>query len=80
MECIDSIPDIVNMEKMTQYFGAPDWQMLKTVVYKLETSGKYVGVSIRGDLQVNEIKFSKFIRKKYNDSIILADEADLEKI
>lgn len=80
MEYMDSVPEIVNMEKMTKYFAHPDWQMLKTVIYKLEKSGKYVGVAIRGDLDINEIKFGKFIRKKYDDTITLADEADLEHI
>ena len=47
MEYIDSVPDIVNMEKMTAYFKAPDWQMLKTVVYKMQESGQYIAVAIR---------------------------------
>jgi hypothetical protein len=38
MEYIDSVPEIVNMDKMRKYFDAPNWKMLKTVVYKLETS------------------------------------------
>jgi len=37
MEYIDSIPEIVTMEKMTDYFKAPAWQMLKTVIYKLDS-------------------------------------------
>lgn len=47
MEYLDSIPEIVNMEKMTAYFKAPDWQMLKTVVYKMKESGQYIAVAIR---------------------------------
>jgi len=80
MEYIDTVPDIVNMEKMTKYFGAPDWQMLKTVIYKLQDSWKYVGVVIRWDLDVNEIKFGKFIRNIYAESFMLASEADLETL
>jgi hypothetical protein len=80
MEYIDTIPGIVNMEKMTKYFKAPDWQMLKTVVYKLQTSGKYIAVAIRGDLEINELKLSKYIRNKYNEEIALADEQDLETL
>ncbi len=34
MEIFDTVPDIVNMEKMKAYFQAPDYQMLKTVIYK----------------------------------------------
>jgi hypothetical protein len=42
MEYVDTVPEIVNMQKMTKYFEAPDWQMLKTVIYKLKKSGKDV--------------------------------------
>jgi len=80
MEYLDSIPEIVNMEKMTKYFQAPAWKMLKTVVYKLEKSGKYIAVAIRGDLDINEIKLRKFIAAKYDDTFVLADETDLEKL
>jgi len=80
MEYIDTVDDIVNMQKMTAYFEKPDWQMLKTVIYKLEKSSKYVWISLRGDLNVNEIKFKKFITEKYDDAIVLANEADLENI
>jgi prolyl-tRNA synthetase len=80
MEYIDSVPDIVNMEKMTKYFQAPAWQMLKTVIYKLENSGKYIGVAIRGDLDINEIKLGKFIREKHDDTFVLANESDLETL
>jgi hypothetical protein len=37
MEYMDTVPEIVSMEKMTEYFAHPDWQMLKTVVYKTES-------------------------------------------
>lgn len=80
LEYIDTVPDIVNMEKMTKYFGAPDWQMLKTVVYKLEKSQKYIAVAIRWDLDINELKLRKFLQKKYEESFSLAEESDLEKL
>lgn len=80
MEYLDSVPDIVNMEKMTKYFGAPDWQMLKTVIYKLQDSGKYIAVVIRGDLDINELKLGKYLRNTYAESFALADETDLEKL
>lgn len=79
MEYIDTIPEIVNMEKMTQYFAAPDWQMLKTVVYKTD-SGKYFSIVIRWDLDVNEIKVRKFITKKFGEWFVQANEEDLEKL
>jgi hypothetical protein len=46
MEYLNSVSDIVNMEKMASYFNAPDWQMLKTIVYKTN-SGKYFSIIIR---------------------------------
>lgn len=80
MEYIDSVPEIVNMEKMTKYFAAPDWQMLKTVIYKLENSKKYIAVALRGDLDINEIKLWKYIKAKYNDTFVLAGEDDLKSL
>ena len=80
MEYIDSVPEIVNMEKMTKYFASPSWQMLKTVVYKLEKSWKYIAIAIRWDLDINEIKLRKFISSKYDDTTALANESDLETL
>ena len=80
IEYIDSTADIVNMEKMMKHFNAPKWQMLKTVIYKLQNTEKYIAVAMRGDLNINELKLGKFIRKKYNDTFVLANESDLEKI
>lgn len=79
MEYIDSIPEIITMEKMTNYFDAPSWQMLKTVVYKTD-SWKYFSIIIRWDLDVNEIKVRKFVAKKYSEWFKQADEVDLEKL
>ncbi len=79
MEYIDTVAEIVSMEKMTKYFAHPDWQMLKTVVYKTE-SWKYFSIVIRGDINVNEIKVRKFVAKKYNESYEQASEEDLEKL
>lgn len=77
MEYITSIPEIVSIEKMVEYFDAPSWQMLKTVVYKT-TSWKYFSIIIRGDLDVNEIKVRKFVAQKYNEGFSQATEEDLE--
>jgi prolyl-tRNA synthetase len=61
---------------MSEYFHAPLWQCLKTVIYKTE-SGKYFSIVIRGDLDVNEIKVRKFIAKKYGEGFTQATEEDL---
>lgn len=79
MEYIDSIPEIVSMEKMTSYFAHPDWQMLKTVVYKTE-SWKYFSIVIRWDLEVNEIKVRKFVAKMYSENYTQATEEDLQEL
>ncbi len=80
MEYIDTVAEIVNMEKMTEYFESPDWQMLKTVIYKLE-SWRYFGIAIRWDLSINEIKLWNFIKEKYDwQTFELAWEADLGKL
>ncbi len=79
IEYMDSISEIVTMDKMTDYFKAPDWQMLKTVVYKTD-SQKYFSVVIRWDLEVNETKLTKFIFKKYGENFTQAKQEDLEKL
>jgi len=77
MEYIDSVDDIVTMEKMTKYFEHSNWQMLKTVVYKTD-SQKYFSIIIRWDLDVNEIKVRKFVAKKYSEWFVQANEEDLK--
>jgi len=77
MEIIDSVDDIVTMEKMASYFDAPLWKMLKTVVYKTD-SGKYFSIVLRWDLDVNELKVEKFIRKKFSEWFKQATEEDLQ--
>lgn len=76
MERLDTTADIVTMEKMAEYFSAPLWQCLKTVIYKTG-SGKYFSIIIRGDLDVNEIKVRKFVAKKYGEGFTQATEEDL---
>jgi prolyl-tRNA synthetase len=76
MEYVDTVADIVTMEKMAEYFHAPLWQCLKTVIYKTE-SGKFFSIVIRGDLAVNEIKVRKFVAKKYGETFTQATEEDL---
>ena len=79
MEYIDSVPEIVSMEKMTSYFNAPDWQMLKTVVYKT-SSWKYFSIAVRWDLDLSEVKIRKFVQKKYWEGYEQATEDDLKKL
>lgn len=79
MEYLDSIPEIVTMEKMAKYFESPVWQMLKTVVYKT-ANWKYFSIVCRWDLDVNEIKVRKLVKEKYSSTFEQATEEDLEKL
>ena len=79
LEIIDSVAEIVTMEKMADYFKAPPWKMLKTVVYKTD-SGKYFSIILRWDLDVNELKVEKFIRKKFSEWFKQATEEDLQTL
>lgn len=79
MEYVDSIPEIVTMEKMANYFESPVWKMLKTVIYKTDT-WKYFSVIIRWDLDVNEVKLRKFVQQKYWTWFMQAEEEDLKKL
>ncbi len=76
---IDSIPEIVTMEKMTSYFEHNDWQMLKTVVYKTN-SWRFFSICLRWDLDINELKLSKFIKNKYGEWFKQANIEDLKKL
>ncbi len=75
MEYVDA-PNVLTVEDMTKFFDAPNWKMLKTVVYKTD-SGKFFGISCRWDLQVNEIKVRKFVAEKYGESFEQASDEDL---
>jgi prolyl-tRNA synthetase len=79
IEYLDTTDDIVTIAKMSAYFKAPLWQMLKTVVYKTD-SGKFFSIVIRGDLDVNEIKVRKFAARKYGEGFAQASEEDLTRL
>lgn len=76
LEIFESSPEIVTMEKMAEYFASPLWKMLKTVVYKTDW-GKYFSIMIRWDLEINELKVAKFIRKKFGEEFVQATEEEL---
>lgn len=76
LEIFESDSEIVTMEKMAKYFENPLWKMLKTVVYKTD-SWKYFSIIIRWDLEINELKVSKFIRKKFGEEFRQASEEEL---
>lgn len=55
--------------------SVPEWKILKTVVYKIDEG--FVGISIRGDLDVSEAKMAKFFG---SENIRTATDEELEKL
>jgi len=45
-----------------QAHNVPEWKILKTVVYKVDDG--FLGVAIRGDLQINENKLTRYLGKQ----------------
>jgi len=52
-----------SIEAGCELHGCPAWKILKTVVYEVEDDG-LVGICIRGDLQINELKVEKYFKKQ----------------
>ncbi|MCT4617058.1 MAG: proline--tRNA ligase [Candidatus Gracilibacteria bacterium] len=71
MEKIDA-PDVRTIDAMVEFFGKPNWQMIKTVVYK-KSDGTFFGISVRGDLEVNELKVGRILGRDFEQ----ASEEDL---
>lgn len=61
-----------SIEEGVNLHNVPAWKILKTVVYK--TNGGLIGVSIRGDLEINNEKLAKFLEQE----VRVADAADLK--
>jgi len=64
-----------SIDESAKAHGVENSKVLKTVVYKLQNGG-LIGVCIRGDLQVNEHKLSKYLGQEVHP----ASKEDLEKI
>jgi prolyl-tRNA synthetase len=58
--CEIETPDIKTVEGLEQFTGVPTFKMVKTIV--LLADGNPVIVSIRGDLEISEIKLANLIR------------------
>lgn len=52
-----------SIDEGVRLHGVPAWKILKTVVYEIEGAG-LVGICIRGDLQINEMKVEKYFKKQ----------------
>lgn len=73
---IDQPEWVCTMEDNIKHYGEPLWRYLKNVVYKDE-KGRIVIASVRGDQNVNEIKFKRALGIEMLEP---ADEKDLLKI
>lgn len=68
-----------NIEKLCRCLKVKDWQILKTILYRVlyEDREEFVAVCIRGDREVNEVKLTNLLQCL---EITLADESHLERI
>ncbi len=55
--------------------GVPNWKILKSVVYKVDEG--FLGISIRGDLQIDMAKLSKYLGTK---KVRVANDEELAKL
>lgn len=79
LEEVDA-PRGVNIEAMMDFYRCPVWRLLKTIIYKvkpLEGKEYFVGVLIRGDLEINELKLAKFLG---SEEFVLANDEELKKL
>lgn len=65
----------LSVEDNAQAHNCEDWRILKTVVFKLE-SGGFVGVCIRGDLQVSKEKAAAY----FGEKVFAASPEELESL
>ncbi len=68
-------PGMKTVEEVTSYLGKQPWQLLKTIIYNAD--GQFIGVLIRGDRQINEIKLKRVLNAV---ELRMADAAEIEKI
>ena len=61
-------------ESVKAHALAGNWQVLKTVIFKKE-NGDMVGVCLRGDVEVSEVKVSRF----FGEDMAVASSEDLKK-
>ncbi|MGQ9602905.1 MAG: proline--tRNA ligase [bacterium] len=54
-----STPNMKTVEEVTAFLGKQPWQLVKTILYKADQG--FVGVLIRGDRQINEVKLNRML-------------------
>jgi len=59
LELIET-PDIKTINKLKEFLDVPDYQILKTLIYKYDNN--FIGCVIRGDYDVNETKLRNFLK------------------
>jgi len=63
LECI-STPDVKTIDDLCKLFGVTADKTCKAVLYRKNETNELVIVFVRGDLEVNEIKVSNFLKEK----------------
>jgi prolyl-tRNA synthetase len=54
-----STPNMRTVEEVTKFLGKQPWELVKTMIYK--AGGGFVGVLMRGDREINEVKLLKVL-------------------
>ena len=67
-------PDVKRIEDVSRFLGIPQEQIAKLLIYVVD--GSPVGIILRGDRDVNELKLQKVFKAK---EIRLADDEEVEK-
>lgn len=52
----------ISIDENAKHYNVPDWQILKSVVYKVNNG--LLGVCISGDLKVNTARLEKYLKEK----------------
>jgi len=73
---IDQPEWVKTMDDNVEHYKEPKWRYLKNVVFK-DKKGKLYIASVRGDQEVNEVKFKRAVGV---DDLKPAEDKDLEKI
>ena len=68
-------PDSKTIADVCAYLGLPEERSCKAVVYQRESTGSYVFVFLRGDLEINEAKLRNHLNEDFIPAVIREDGA-----
>jgi prolyl-tRNA synthetase len=70
-----STPGMKTVEEVTAFLNRKPWELLKTIVYKV--GEQFVGVLIRGDREINEVKLQRALKTPH---VQMATAAEIESL